>query len=298
MKGVMAVTGGAGFIGSHLSQKLLQFGYKVRIIDNLSQGKRDWVPDNAEFFEGDILDQRLLKRVFKGVCGVFHLAAMSKVAPSIEIPEFCTEQNIIGTQKVLIVARDSKVKKLVYTASSSFYGNRKVPQHEDMLPDILNPYALSKYVGEQLCELWTKLYGLPTISLRLFNVFGLRQPSIGAYALVLGVFLRQRKEGRPLTIHGDGSQRRDFIHVSDVVEAIVKAYNSQVQGMVLNVGSGNNISVKELADIISQDQVFEPRRAGDANETLADISKIQKILGWSPKVSMEEGIRELIRVNT
>lgn len=298
MKGVMAVTGGAGFIGSHLSQKLLQLGYKVRIIDNLSQGKRDWVPDNAEFFEGDILDQRLLKRVFKGVCGVFHLAAMSKVAPSIEIPEFCTEQNIIGTQKVLIVARDSKVKKLVYTASSSFYGNRKVPQHEDMLPDILNPYALSKYVGEQLCELWTKLYGLPTISLRLFNVFGLRQPSIGAYALVLGVFLRQRKEGRPLTIHGDGSQRRDFIHVSDVVEAIVKAYNSQVQGMVLNVGSGNNISVKELADIISQDQVFEPRRAGDANETLADISKIQKILGWSPKVSMEEGIRELIRVNT
>lgn len=294
MKQVMVVTGGAGFIGSHLSEKLIASGYGVRIIDNLTQGHREYVPKEAEFFEGDILDKNLLKKVFTGASGIFHTAAMSKVAPSIDKPEFCTEQNVLGTQNVLIAAKNAKVKKVVYSASSTYYGNREAPQHEGMLPDTLNPYALSKYIGELYCELWTKLYGLPTVSLRYFNVYGSRQPGEGAYALVLGIFLKQRKEGKPLTIHGDGSQRRDFVHVSDVVEANITAYNSRVSGTSLNVGSGTNISVKELADLISNKQVYGPRRQGDAEVTLADISKIKKLLKWSPKITMEKGIKELI----
>lgn len=290
----IVVTGGAGFIGSHLSERLIALGYKVRIIDNLSQGCREWVPQQAEFFEGDILDKDLLNKVFAGCCGIFHIAAMSKVAPSIDKPEFCTEQNVLGTQNVLTAAYNAKVKKVVYSSSSSCYGNRQAPQHEDLLPNSLNPYALSKYVGEQYCELWTRLYGLSTISLRYFNVYGARQPKEGAYALVLGIFLNQYKEGKPLTIHGDGSQRRDFIHVRDVVEATIAAYNSEASGMVLNVGSGTNISVKELAGLISKKQLFGPRRRGDAEVTLADISRVQRILNWQPKVTMEQGIKELI----
>ena len=290
----MVVTGGAGFIGSHLSQALVDRGFHVRILDNLSQGKREWVAAGAEFIEGDILDRKLLKEVFHGACGVFHLAAMSKVAPSMERPEFCTEQNILGTQNILIEAKHAGVKKVVYAASSTYYGNQKAPQQEDMPPQALNPYALSKLVGEHFCELWTRIYQLPTISLRFFNVYGPRQPSSGAYALVLGIFLKQFQEGRPLTIHGQGLQRRDFIYVSDVVEAMMAAFNSEACGMVLNVGSGTNISVKELADMISKDQVFEPRRAGDAEITLADISKIQKLLHWSPKISFKKGLELLM----
>ena len=290
---LMVVTGGAGFIGSHLSEKLIEMGYRVRVIDNLSQGKREWVPEEAEFFEGDILDGNLLNKLFIGASGVFHIAAMSKAAPSIDKIEFCTEQNIIGTQNVLIAAKNANVKRLVYSSSSTYYGNRESPQNEDMLPNLLNPYALSKYVGEQYCELWTRLYGLPTISLRYFNVYGTRQPKEGAYALVLGIFLRQHKNGEPLTIHGDGSQRRDFVHVSDVVEANIVAFSSNVSGIALNVGSGTNVSVKELADNISKNQLFEPRRKGDAEITLADISKIKKTLGWKPKIEMKEGLEEL-----
>lgn len=290
MKEIMVVTGGAGFIGSHMSEKLLAQGYHVRIVDNLSQGKKEYVPTGAELFEGDIADRTLLKKVFKGAKGVFHMAAMSKVAPSIDKPEFCTEQNIIGTQNVLIEARSAGIEKLVYSASSSYYGNRPAPQKEDMLPDPLNPYALSKYVGEQFCELWTKLYGFPTISLRYFNVYGPRQPQVGAYALVLGIFLKLKKENKPLPIHGDGEQRRDFIYVSDIVDANLAAFRSEAKGLVLNVGSGVNYSVKELADMISDQQVFEGRRAGDAEITLADLSLIKETLSWKPQVQFSEGL--------
>ena len=294
-KEIMVVTGGAGFIGSHLTQGLIDKGYRVRVLDNLSQGKREWVPAQAEFFEGDILDQKLLKKVFEGASGVFHLAAMSKVAPSMKRPEFCTEQNILGTQNVLIAAKNAKVKKVVYAASSTYYGNQNAPQQEDMPPQPLNPYALSKLVGEQFCQLWTRAYNLPTMSLRFFNVYGPRQPSTGAYALVLGIFLKQRQEGRHLTVHGDGLQRRDFIYVSDVVGALIMALKSEASGMVLNVGSGTNISVKELADLISKNQVFEPRRPGDAQVTLADITKTQTILHWKPKISFEKGLELLMK---
>jgi len=219
---------------------------------------------------------------------------MSKVAPSIDKFEFCTEQNIIGTQNLLIAARDTRVRKVVYSGSSTYYGNGAPPQAESALPNCLNPYATSKYVGEQFCEIFTRLYKLPTITLRYFNVYGPRQPGVGAYALVLGIFLEQKRRGEALTVHGDGSQRRDFIHVSDVVEANLAAYAGEVEGMALNVGSGTNVSIQEIADMISPDQVHSPRRAGDAEVTLADISRITKLLRWTPRMSLADGLKQLI----
>lgn len=294
MSETMLVTGGAGFIGSHLVERLHTLGHKVRVLDNLSQGRAEWIHPSAEFIEGDITDLSLCRRVCEGVAGVFHLAAMSKVAPSIDKFEFCTEQNIIGTQNLLIAARDAKIRKLVYSGSSTYYGNGAPPQTENSLPNCLNPYAVSKYVGEQFCEIFTRLYRLPTVTLRYFNVYGPRQPAVGAYALVLGIFLDQHRRGEPLTIHGDGSQRRDFIHVSDVVEANLAAYASDVEGTVLNVGSGTNISIKEIADLISSQQVHLARRTGDAEVTLADISRIKSLLSWKPQISFAEGLKLLL----
>ncbi len=290
----MLVTGGAGFIGSHLVERLIQSGHRVRILDNLSQGRREWVHPTSEFIEGDLTDLATCRRACADVAGVFHLAAMSKVAPSLDKFEFCTEQNIIGTQNLLIAARDAKVRKLIYSASSTYYGNGAPPQAETALPNCLNPYAVSKYVGEQFCEIFTRLYRLPTVSLRYFNVYGPRQPSVGAYALVLGIFLDQLRAGKSLTVHGDGSQRRDFIHVYDVVEANFAAYASDVEGTAMNVGSGTNISIQEIADMISSDQLHTPRRAGDAEVTLADIGRIRRLVGWEPKVSFAEGLKQLI----
>ncbi|HVT73245.1 MAG TPA: NAD-dependent epimerase/dehydratase family protein [Lacunisphaera sp.] len=292
---IMLVTGGAGFIGSHLVERLLQLGHRVRVLDNLSQGRREWVPPDAEFLEGSITDLELCRRACAGAAGVFHLAAMSKVAPSIDRFEYCTEQNIIGTQNILVAARDARVRKLVYSGSSTYYGNAAPPQSETALPNCLNPYAVSKYVGEQFCEVFTKLYGLPTVTLRYFNVYGPRQPATGAYALVLGIFLDRWRRGEELVIHGDGSQRRDFIHVSDVVEANLAAYRGAVQGVALNVGSGTNLSVKELANLISPRQVHVPRRAGDADVTLADITRIRRELGWNPQVAFAAGLKALMR---
>lgn len=297
MSDTMLVTGGAGFIGSHLVERLIALGYRVRVVDNLSQGRREWLHPEAEFCEGDVTDLAVCRRVCAGVAGVFHLAAMSKVAPSIDKFEFCINQNVIGTQNVLMAARDAKVRKFVYSGSSTYYGNGPAPQSETALPDCLNPYAVSKYVGEQFCEVFSKIYKLPTVTLRYFNVYGPRQPATGAYALVLGIFLDQYRLSKPLTIHGDGSQRRDFIHVRDVVEANVAAYLGDVSATVLNVGSGTNMSIKELADMICLDQVSLPRRPGDADVTLADIGRITRLLGWRPRVTFETGLRELMAVD-
>jgi len=293
MSQTFLVTGGAGFIGSHMAEALLSLGHHVRVLDNLTQSRREDVPPGVEFIEGNIVDPQTCRKAVDGIDGVFHMAAMSRVAPSIERIEFCTEQNIIGTQSLLVACRQAKVRKVVYSASSTYYGYQPPPHHEDLLPNCLNPYALSKYVGEQLCGIFTRLYGLPTISLRYFNVYGPRQPREGAYALVLGIFLDDFKKGRPLTIHGDGSQRRDFVHVRDVVAANLVAYHSDAQDLALNVGSGVNYSIKEIADMISDNQVYGPRRTGDADATLADISRIRRVTGWTPRVSFEEGLAEL-----
>jgi nucleoside-diphosphate-sugar epimerase len=293
MNQTFLVTGGAGFIGSHLTEALLSLGHRVRVLDNLSQSRRENIPKEAKFIQGDIVDLEVCRAAVEGVDGVFHMAAMSRVAPSIERIEFCTEQNIIGTQNLLVACRNSNVRKVVYSSSSTYYGLQPPPHHEDLLPSCLNPYALSKYVGEQFSGMFSRLYGLPTVSLRYFNVYGPRQPREGAYALVMGIFLDDLKKGRPLTIHGDGSQRRDFVHVRDVVAANIAAYNSDAQDMALNVGSGENYSIKELADMISDHQVYGPRRQGDADVTLADISRIKRLIGWTPKVRFEDGLAEL-----
>ena len=221
---------------------------------------------------------------------------MSKVAPP-STNRVLHRAEHIGTQNILVAARDAEANKVVYSGSSTYYGSQEPPLREGMLPQCLNPYALSKYVGERYCELFTRLYGLPTLSLRYFNVYGPRQPHVGAYALVLGIFLDQRRKGEALTIHGTGAQRRDFIHVRDVVEANLAAYRGSAVGTVMNVGSGKNYSVKELADLISPNQVFEPRRRGDALITLADIRKIRSLIGWEPRVSFADGLRELVELN-
>lgn len=292
MKNVL-VTGGAGFIGSHLCEGLLAAGYRVRVLDSLVYGKREWVPQAAEFIEGDIRDINACHRATTGMDAVLHCAAMSRSGPSQEHLDLCTQSNIAGTQNMLLAARDAGVRKFLYSGSSTYYGSRTPPHHESDPPDFLNIYGLTKRVGEQYCLLFDKGFGLPCIVFRYFNVYGPRQPEAGAYALVLGIFLRRQAEGKTLEIHGDGAQRRDFVHVRDVVSANLAALKSDVRGEVFNVGSGTNISVKELADLISPDQVHTEGRKGDSVATLADISKIRSALGWSPQISFAQGLEEL-----
>ena len=295
-KEFVLVTGGAGFIGSHLTEGLLSAGYRVRVMDNLSQGHREWVHGDAEFLEGDITSLDQCRQACAGVCGIFHLAAMSRVAPSVDNIEGCTMPNVVGTQNILSAAREAGVRRLVYTGSSTFYGNTPPPHREDMPSEFLNFYSLTKAVGEQYCFLFDREYGLSTAVVRYFNVYGPRQPQTGTYALVLGIFLKRLAQGLPLVIHGDGSQRRDFVHVKDAVSATIRVYESDARAEVFNVGSGTNVSIKEIAGMISANQEHAPRRAGDAEITLADITRIRTRLGWEPKISLEEGLRELIQL--
>jgi nucleoside-diphosphate-sugar epimerase len=293
MNDLVLVTGGAGFIGGHLSARLIQRGYRVRVLDNLSLGRREWVPAEAEFLEGDIRDLATCHKASQGVSGIFHTAAMSRVGPSMAAVDVCTEQNITGTQNMLLAARDAKVKKLVYSGSSTYYGNQPVPHREDMRCELLNFYGLSKYVGEEYCRMFDRVFGTPTVVLRYFNVYGPHQPQTGPYALVLGIFLRRWRDGQTLEVHGTGQQRRDFIHVRDVADANIAAYESPAHDETFNIGSGSNISIKELADQISADQAWGPARPGDSKETLADISHTVSLLNWKPSVSLEEGLAEL-----
>jgi UDP-glucose 4-epimerase len=288
------VTGGAGFIGSHTVDLALARGYEVRVLDNLSQGSRQWLHPDAEFIEGDIADLAVCRKATNDCAGILHLAAMSRSAASLDNVEICTLNNIIGTQNVLTAAKENNVRKLVYAGSSTFYGNQPPPHREDMRPDYLNFYGLTKHVGEEMCLLFDRMYDVPSLVLRYFNVYGPRSSGTGVYALVIPIFLGQLKANKPLTIHGRGNQSRDFVHVRDVAVANLSAYESKMRGNVYNVGTGVPVSVKELADLISLNQVFLPRRGGDAEVTQADVSRIKKELGWSPRVSLAEGLRELM----
>ena len=288
------VTGGAGFIGSHLCEGLLARGYAVRVLDSMVYGQREWVPAPCEFIEGDIRDMDACTRAAAGIDAVLHCAAMSRSGPSQAQIEICTGANITGTQNMLLAARDAGVKRFIYSGSSTYYGNRPPPHREDDPADILNIYGLTKRVGEQYTLLFDQDFNLPALVLRYFNVYGPRQPQTGVYALVLGIFVRRAAEGKVLEIHGDGSQRRDFVHVRDVVAANIAALESAVRGIVFNVGSGTSLSVKELADMISPDQIHTEGRKGDSLATLADISKIKDALGWTPKSSFAEGLKELL----
>jgi len=291
----LLVTGGAGFIGSNLVDALIERGFEVHVVDNLSNGKRENVNKKAVLHVKDITDLDLIKPIFKGVSYVFHLAALTRVQYSIENPAKTNKTNVEGTLNVLISSAEAKVKKVIYSASSSAYGDQVVmPLKESLTPSPKSPYGLQKYLGELYCKLWSEVYGLPTVSLRYFNVYGPRYSSEGAYALVIGKFLKQKANGESMTITGDGKQTRDFTNVKDVVRANILAMeNLKVgKGEVINIGAGKNQSINKIAKLIGGPVMHIPARF-EPRDTLADNSLAKKILGWVPKVSIEDGIAEL-----
>ncbi|HCR52398.1 TPA: hypothetical protein DIV48_01965 [Candidatus Kaiserbacteria bacterium] len=300
--GIAVVTGGAGFIGSNLSQALLEEGYEVRVIDNLSGGKRENVPEGTVFHELDILDTAAITPVMRGASVVFHEAALPRVPFSIEHPMESHRANVDGTLSVLIAACDAKVGRVVYAASASAYGNQEtLPLSETMPTDPVNPYGLQKYMGETYIKLFAALYGLETVSLRYFNVYGPGMDPEGAYALAIGKFFSQRMRSEPLTIVGDGTQTRDFTNVRDVVRANLLAATSERvgKGEVINIGAGRNVSVNELAELIApgEKRAALPPRA-EAHDSRADIARARELLGWEPSVSLEEGIAEMKKLFT
>jgi len=296
MKPRAIVTGGAGFIGSHLTDLLMEKGYEVHIIDNLSGGKKENIHPDAILHEADVRNLADIEPIFEGVEFVFHLAALPQVQYSIEEPVKTGEINMGGTLNVLLAARSANVKKVIYSASSAAYGDQETsPLHEGLLPKPKSPYGLQKYIGEHYLRIWSEVYGLPTVSLRYFNVFGPRQSSTGAYASVIAKFLDQRKKGLPLAITGDGLQTRDFVHVKDVARAnFFAAINENMKGgEVINIGSGESYSVNDIARIIGGETVHIEARLEPKN-SLADITLSEKLLGWKPSITLSDGIKELL----
>ena len=295
---IAVVTGGAGFIGSHLAATLLMEGFVVRVVDNLLGGKREHVPKGAVFFEKDINDTASLTEIMTGASFVFHLAALPRVQYSIEYPVESTRVNVDGTVSVLKAAHDAGVKRVIYSASSAAYGDQDtMPLTEDMQASPKSPYGLQKYIGELYCRLWSETYGLPTVSLRYFNVYGPGASAEGAYALVIAKFLEQRALGKSMTITGDGTQTRDFTHVRDVVRANILAAHSQKvgKGEIINIGSGQNVSVARVAELIGGPVEHSAPRL-EPHDTLADNTRARTLLGWEPSVLLEDGIAELKKI--
>jgi UDP-glucose 4-epimerase len=292
------VTGGAGFIGSNLVDRLIGMGYEIIVIDDQSSEYNKefyWYNNkNVNNYQYDISDYEKTRPLYDGVDVVFHLAAESRIQPAIENPILAVTTNAVGTCTVLQCAKEAGVKRVIYSSTSSSYGRNIPPCIEDMREDCLNPYSVSKVAGEKLCKMYYELYGLETIIFRYFNVYGERQPLKGHYAPVIGLFLRQLKESNPLTIVGDGRQRRDFTHVSDVVNANIMACISNLEpssfGQIYNVGTGQNYSINEIASMISDYQINIPPRMGESRETLASIDKIKNTFGWEPKIRLEDWI--------
>ena len=293
------VTGGAGFIGSHLTDALIAAGVRVRVIDNFAGGARANVNPAAEVVAADVREIESIRPAFDGVDCVFHMAALPRVMLSIEHPVETHLVNVVGTLNALIAARDAGVRRFIYSGSSSVYGDQPMmPLRESMTPNPLNPYALQKLAGEHYTRMFHRLFGMNTLTLRYFNVYGPRMATAGAYVTVIGVFIRERIAGRPLVIHGDGSQRRDFTHVRDAVRANLAAMDAVVgDGRALNVGRGENLSVNEIAAIIGGPVVHVERRPGDARDTLADLSQTRAALDWAPEVATPDGVRELMRLS-
>ena len=296
-KDLCLVTGAAGFIGSNLVDHLLEQGCSVVCVDNESADNDNFHWNKAGAcinVTADVTDYKQIKNLFHGVKYVFHLAAESRLQPAIENPIEAIQKNCVGTTVMLQCARESGVERFVYSSTSSGYGNNPWPNTEDQPDDCLNPYSASKIAAEKFCKMYYNLYGLETISLRYFNVFGERCPTRGQYAPVIGIFDRQKESGEPLTIVGNGSQRRDFIHVKDVAKAnylaATQSFDRKYLGEVFNVGSAKNYSVQEIADSISDNQVYIPERKGEMDTTLADITRISKVLGWKPEIDVLEWV--------
>ncbi len=288
------VTGGAGFIGSNLVDKLIDKGIKVHIFDNLSTGFKKNINPKAKFYNLDVSELYPADfSKFKGIDTIFHLAALARVQPSIEDPITYNKTNVDGTLQMLLLADFLKVKKFVYSASSSCYGNTEIfPTPETAPTNPLSPYGLQKHIGEQYCKMFSEVYGLDTVSLRYFNVYGERMSLEGAYKLVIPIFAQQMLEGKPLTINNDGEQRRDFTYVGDVVEANILAatYKRKLKGESFNIGNGNNYSVNELADMFGGEKQYG-NKVIEPFETLADNSKIKQTLKWTPKGNLKEWIK-------
>lgn len=289
------VTGGAGFIGSNLVDALVEKGYEVHVIDNLSAGKKEYINPKATLHVVDVTDLEAIKPLFKGIDYVFHLAAMPRVQYSIENPIETDNVNVRGTLNVLVAATEAQVKKVIYSASASAYGDQAtLPLREDMMPMPKSPYALQKYIGEVYCSTWSAVYNVPTVSLRYFNVYGPRNSHEGAYALVIAKFMHLKEQGKSLTITGDGNQTRDFIHVRDIAKANILAAESDTvgKGEVINIGSGKKYSVNTIAHLIGGPSEYIEARL-EPKDSLADTTRAEKLLLWTPEVSMEEGIAEL-----
>ena len=292
----IVITGGAGFIGSNLAEELSKEN-DVTIVDDLSTGKIENIKSlNVKFIKGSVTDFNLLKNVFKDVDYVFHQAAIASVQKSIEDPKRTDEVNAKGTLNVLIAARDSEVKKVIYASSSAVYGDTpELPKREDMMPNLLSPYAVTKLIGEYYCKVFNDVYGLKTISLRYFNVYGPKQDPYSDYAAVIPKFINMVLENKPPVIYGDGRQTRDFTFVKDVVMANILAMRSDATG-VYNITNGNAISINELAEIIiniiekNLKPIYKVQREGDIKHSLGNISKARKDLGYEPKYSFDKGI--------
>lgn len=294
------VTGGCGFIGSHLVDRLLLEENEVIVLDNFSSGRPENLKHqkgnkNLHIFQINITDTQTVKEYIKGADWVFHLAALADIVPSIQFPEKYFRSNVDGTFSVIEACRHNNVKKLLYAASSSCYGipDRYPTSEEDGIRPQY-PYALTKNLGEQLVMHWGKLYKIPVVSLRLFNVYGTRSRTSGTYGAVFGVFLAQKLAGKPFTIVGDGMQTRDFTYVTDVADAFVQAAKSEITNEIFNVGSGGTYSVNRLVELLGGEKVFIPKRPGEPDCTFADISKIQRKIGWRAKVSLEDGVKNIL----
>jgi UDP-glucose 4-epimerase len=295
------VTGGCGFIGSHLVELLIKKNEKVVVLDNLSTGRMSnldkvYRNENLKVIIGDIQDLEIVKESVVDCEYIIHLAALADIVPSIEEPLKYFSNNVIGTLNLIEAAKNENIKKFIYAASSSCYGIPEIyptPEISKISPEY--PYALTKWIGEQTIFHWGKIYDLPVISLRLFNVFGPRSRTSGTYGAVFGVFLAQKLAGKPLTIVGDGTQTRDFTFVTDVVDAFWKAALSNVRDEIFNVGSKNSYSINYLAKLLGGIAVNIPKRPGEPDSTHADTSKIEKILNWKPSVTFEEGVQIMLQ---
>jgi len=293
------VTGGAGFIGSHLVDRLLELGHKVVVLDNFSTGRREnleHVNGQIQLVECDLSVKGDWTQHFHGVDWVFHLASLADIVPSIQNPEGYFRSNVDATFYVLEAARHNNAKRFIYAASSSCYGipdNYPTPESADIRPQY--PYALAKRMGEELVEHWAQLYNLPAISLRFFNVYGTRSRTSGTYGAVFGVFLAQKLANKPYTVVGDGEQTRDFTYVTDIVAALVVAAQSNKTNNIYNVGSDTTVSINRIVELLGGDKVHIPKRPGEPDCTYADISAIKKELNWRPTISIEEGIKKVLK---
>ncbi len=298
------VTGGAGFIGSNIVKRLIDEGASVLVIDNESSDAHEefYWNELADNHNLDVTDYDKTRELYENIDYVIHTAAEARIQPAILNPLLAVKSNVLGTATVLQCSREAKVKRVIYSSSSSGYGRNQVPNHENQLDDCLNPYSVSKIAGEKLCAMYSNLFNLETVVFRYFNVYGKNQPLRGVYAPVIGIFLKQYSLGLPLTIVGDGTKRRDFTNVEDVVNANILAckeiLNEYEFGSVINIGTGRNFSINEIANMISVNTVNIPDRVGEAKETKADISKAKSVLSWEPTQELTDYLKgELKRID-